>query len=307
MKVALIIVFNHKFEKNITILEKIYAGRFTDIYYIMPFYTGERKDVISVYENSYYFEGYIAQAFQKFYKTDYDYYYFISDDLILNPSINESNFDCILSLHGREAYIPEIKQLHDQQVYWRWTKEAYEYSIVRKGIEAVSELPSLSEAIERFKLHQLDLKPLKYKQVYNIKINTFIYERFSQFIPLHIGIKKYLEYIKHGFKFKLNYPIVGSYADTFTIPGYAIKKFCHYCGVFAATELFPELAIPTAMAFSCDRMRTENELKLKGKVIWNRYEIESYRKQFKDLDDFMSHFPNDHLYVHPIKLSKWNI
>jgi hypothetical protein len=306
VKVALIIIFNHKFEKNIDILERIYAGRFSDVYYLMPFYKGNKKNVIGVYENSFFFQGYVTQAFHQFFKSDYDYYYFISDDLILHPGINESNFTEIFHLKGRESFIPEIRELHKQTIYWRWTKEAYEYKIKRKGTDASSELPTVVEAMEKFKIHNLSFKGLKFRQVYKLKINKFIYERFSQFIPLHIWIKYLLNYLIHGCTFQLNYPVCGSYADTFAIPSYAIKDFCHYCGVFAATELFAELAIPTAMVLTCNKIVTENELEWKGKVIWNRNEIESFMLPFKNSEEFLQQFPEKCLYIHPVKLSKWS-
>src|SRR4030042_4685799 len=91
-KVALIIIYNHQYNKNIEILEKIYKDRFCNIYHLVPFYNGEKSNVIPVYENSHYFQGYIAQGFKIFYKKDYAHYIFIADDLILNPVINEKNY-----------------------------------------------------------------------------------------------------------------------------------------------------------------------------------------------------------------------
>lgn len=46
--VALIILFNHNYEKNLDALKDIYGDRFTHIWYIIPFYSGDREDVISV-------------------------------------------------------------------------------------------------------------------------------------------------------------------------------------------------------------------------------------------------------------------
>jgi len=58
MKAALILIYNHRYDKNIEILEKIYSKRFSVIFHLVPFYDGNRDNVIPVYENSYYFEGY---------------------------------------------------------------------------------------------------------------------------------------------------------------------------------------------------------------------------------------------------------
>ena len=41
--VALIIVFNHRYDKNIPLLESIYEGRFSSIYHLVPFYDGDKE------------------------------------------------------------------------------------------------------------------------------------------------------------------------------------------------------------------------------------------------------------------------
>ena len=45
-RVALIIIYNHQYNKNIDILERIYNGRFSNIYHLVPFYNGEKQNVI---------------------------------------------------------------------------------------------------------------------------------------------------------------------------------------------------------------------------------------------------------------------
>ena len=76
-KVALIIIYNHKFDRNIDILENIYKDRFSNIYHLVPFYTGDKSNVISVYENSHYFQGYVAQGFKSYFKEEFEHYFFI--------------------------------------------------------------------------------------------------------------------------------------------------------------------------------------------------------------------------------------
>lgn len=81
-KVALIIIYNHRYDKNIEVLENLYKTRFSNIYHLIPFYDGDKENVIAVYENSYRFQGYISQAFRTFYKDMYDHYFFVADDLM---------------------------------------------------------------------------------------------------------------------------------------------------------------------------------------------------------------------------------
>lgn len=43
MKVALIVIYNHKFGKNIEKIERIYSKQFNNIYHLMPFCTGSKE------------------------------------------------------------------------------------------------------------------------------------------------------------------------------------------------------------------------------------------------------------------------
>ena len=47
-KTGLVIIFNHRYEKNLPKLRKIYGNKFSEIRFLMPFYIGGEKDVISV-------------------------------------------------------------------------------------------------------------------------------------------------------------------------------------------------------------------------------------------------------------------
>jgi hypothetical protein len=48
----------------------------------------------------------------------------------------------------------------------------------------------------------------------------------------------------------------------------AVRKFCHYCGVFAATKLFVEIGLPTALLLATSEIITEEDIELKGKALW---------------------------------------
>jgi hypothetical protein len=98
-----------------------------------------------------------------------------------------------------------------------------------------------------------------------------------------------------------------------------MEKFYHYCGVFAAMNLFVELALPTAMVLSAKEIVTENDLELRGKALWpdggqrlngdlepaygDYEELAGYNFNLKQLLD---NFPETYIYLHPVKLSKWN-
>jgi hypothetical protein len=76
---------------------------------------------------------------------------------------------------------------------------------------------------------------------------------------------------------------------------------------FASTDLFVELAIPTAMVFSAKKIVTEKEIKIKGLAIKGSEAIKQFEVEHRsDLNHFLCHFPENSLFVHPIKLSRWH-
>jgi hypothetical protein len=102
--VALVVIYNHQYNKNISIIEKIYRERFSNIFHLVPFYEGTQNNVIAVYENSFYFQGYVAQATKKLIGS-YEHYFFIADDLILNPEINQINYKEKLKLDTKSSFL----------------------------------------------------------------------------------------------------------------------------------------------------------------------------------------------------------
>lgn len=313
--VALIIIYNHKYVKNIDILEKLYERRFSNIFHLMPFYNGNKKNVISVYENSYYFQGYIAQGFSIFSDKKIDHYFFVADDLFLNPNINENNYEDWFQIKSSDSFLPEFFALHNDNKYWRCNAFACNY--MRKnlrGLEVPNELPKYREAYERLSRHGIKVKPLKTIHICQRghRLNTTV---------LTPTYKKILPYFYYEFKYfynkianfllgkhhlQLKYPLVGSYSDILIVSQNSIKKFAHYCGVFAAQRLFVELAIPTALLLSSESIVTEKATKHKGKPLWTDHDYNVLNKYNKNLNKLLIDFLEDCLYIHPIKLSQWD-
>ena len=48
-------------------------------------------------------------------------------------------------------------------------------------------------------------------------------------------------------KASVNYPLALGYSDIFVVPHNSLDSICHFLGVFAAMNLFVEIAIPTAI------------------------------------------------------------
>lgn len=294
---ALVIVYNHRYDRNIETLERLYRHRFSHIYHLMPFYTGDKPNVISVYENSHYFQGYMAQGLHKYFHVDYSHYLFVADDLILNPAITERNYVEHLHLRRDTSFLPNFITLQERTVWWPRAREALEYRLSGRGAEVQNELPAHDDAIERFRAHGLAVAPLTFAQVFPPAGNA------------RGHCRRLLLKIEHSLKrtaFTLSYPLVGSYSDIVAVSATCIRQFCHYCGVFAATHLFVELAVPTALVLSANEIVTENDLTLRGKALWTREEHSELSPFRRDIKALLSAFPSNYLYLHPIKLSQWN-
>ena len=302
-EVALIIVYNHRFDKNIDLLEKLYRNRFTHIFHLMPFYDGNKENVIPIYESSYYFQGHVAQGFKHYFNEKFDYYFFIGDDLLLNPSINENNYKLHLNLGFGACFLPEIVNIHDSIYEWPRVVEAFQYKPSASGIEIGEQLPNYVQALERFESHGLFLKPLIYDQLHRKRLlpsNPLQVKKIAHHI-----IWKYLRWKGRNLTFSLPYPVIGGYSDIFVIASDSMKSFSNYCGLFAVTKLFAELAIPTAIILSSKKIVQEKDLKLSGCALWTKEDHKILLPYNKNLKNLLDNFPLNHLYLHPIKLSQW--
>jgi hypothetical protein len=300
--VALIIIYNHQYNRNIEILEKLYNKRFNNIYHLVPFYSGDKPNVISVYESSHYFQGYIAQGFKSFFKEKYKHYFFIADDLILNPVINQENYTEYFKLDAASCFLPNWITLHERKEWWKRVGEAFRYKIKAPGVEPEGQLPDYKTALKLFDDHNLKIMPLSFNQIWPHPLSI------KDFARIIVKDKSYIfRYIKDKLirnNYNLSYPLVGSYSDISIVSADSIKKFSHYCGVFAVTKLFVEIALPTALALSSKKIVVEENLELKGFAIWTKEDLQILDKFEFRFNSLLQEFPN-YLYIHPIKLSKW--
>ena len=311
--VCLIIIFNHKYDKNLPKLEEIYRERFSDIYYLVPFYDGDMENVIPVYGRSIFFETYIAQGANIFFNPKYKHYLFIADDMILRPSINEDNYKDYFEVEEGQSWIPALTPLQDMPKYWIGTMSAFTYRLKQKYVEAENELLSEDEAISKMKYQGLNICPLnRYDLFKEWSFRThYLADKFR--LAARIITKVCRPFKK---SYKLNYPLVGSYSDIVLVAQDDIKRFAHYCGVFGSTSLFVEVAIPTSLVLSAQKkIKTEKDTKYKGRAYWQSPDVpfwedseshwDTIEQRYKNLDDMFNRFPDNQLYIHPVKLSKW--
>jgi len=303
-KVALVIIYNHQYNKNIEIVERIYKNRFSNIYHLVPFYNGDRDNVIPVYESSFYFQGYVAQGFKSYFKEEYNHYIFIGDDLLLNPIINESNYQFHLKLNSDTCFIPRLSSLNENAGFWNMNANTLIWELEFPGVESRDKFPSHEMAEQMLRKFSVENKPMKFEQIWKSPAS------FKEWRSKIFGEKFYhlrrLKYKLTDKKYNSYYPLVRSYSDIFVVSADAIKLFCHYCGLFAASRLFVELGLPTSLVFSAEYINTEKDLDLKGKALWTTEDFKILDKYENKLARLLNDFPKDQLYIHPVKLSKWD-
>lgn len=320
-KVALIIIYNHQYINNIERLENIYRSRFTNIFHLMPFYEGEKENVIPVYESSFNFHGYVAQGYNFFRSDSFEHYFFIADDLILNPLITESSYKDFFKLSTMHSFIPGFITLHNDIDGWKQILKAYRWKINRRDVEISQLIPEYEDAEKKFNSQSLEIKELNYAQIKGVSGNL---KNFLSNEIKRLKTNSLKKLTKGVFcftrnliifmiskisrrKFRLDYPLVGSYSDIFIVDQSSMNKFIIYCGLFAASDLFVEIAIPTSMVLSCGKINTEKDLKYKGRAIWSQKELSKLSETYNfSIQNLLSKFPEDNIYLHPIKISKWS-
>lgn len=303
MSVCLVIIYNHRFEQNINKLNTYYKDRFDDIYHVIPFYQSEDEKVITVYENSHQFNGYIAQAFKSFYQDEFTHYVFAGDDLILHPEINQNNIIQKLGLNQDGAYIKKIHPLSRISIPWYHIPKVLYRFVSHQGIEIKNELPTKIEAEKIAQNNNIIHTKMK---LFSFLKHVFVFKTpmtFFRTISYAVGYA-YVKRFKHILE--LPYPLVAGYSDFFIVPKNSIRNFCHYCGVFAGMNIFVEVAIPTALMLSSKDIKFENK-QFRGVEIWDPVKVnELLENNNASIKNLFNNHP-DKLYFHPIKLSKWEI
>lgn len=303
-KIALLIIYNHRYDKNIPILDELFKDKFSYVYHIVPFYDGERKNVLPVYESSYYFSGYIAQALNQIRDKSFTHYVFTSDDLMLNPKLNENNIIDELGLNNGECFLPRFRSLQDPT--WARSLDALSYKPSGLGAEIKSVLPSFEEAETIFFQKGFKDNCRVQGKVVRAILKKQIRKPYNWYIPADFMLRTIKNSIKAPFGYyQYKYPLVGGYNDFFIIDSNSMLLFKNYCGAFAASRLFVEIAIPTAMVLSASNVKTHEDTKYTCGDLWYDDIKELESKYNYDLHSLLSEFPSDTLYIHPVKLSKW--
>jgi hypothetical protein len=294
--ICLSFVFNHQFEQNIPKLRKLYDDRFSTIRYLSPFSKSQNWDIIPIFETSIHFQGYFAQAFAHLPK-DCEYYVFCGDDLILNPCLNESNLINALNCND-SAYIKYINPVWEHSFAWHKFDECNQFTETEYTVNYNSLLPSRGELLKIYESYGLKYRNLGFHNLYGVKDKRITTNRIKSSVSY---------FLRNGNKRFINYPLVEGYSDLIVIPHDHLELFCHYCGIFAAMNLWVDAAVATALLLSGAQVKTEIDSNYFGSEYWHANELHMRLSHLKKkLDNIDELFQEKELYIHPVKLSTFN-
>ena len=100
--------------------------------------------------------------------------------------------------------------------------------------------------------------------------------------------------------------MIEGYSDIIVVPKDHLELFCHYCGIFAAMNLWVDAAVGTALLLSGSPVKTEVNSSYFGTEYWHDDELKKRLSHTnKKLDRIKNVFKEKELYIHPIKLSAY--
>lgn len=331
-KICLVIIYNHNYEKNIPLINKLYERKFSTIFHLIPFYQGDDPQVIGVYDSSHQFNNYITQAHDRLSKKIFDHYIFVADDMIIRPDLNEGNIVSELSLDDNSAFIPFIKLIDNESFFtWPWAlKQVGKLNFASKSSEFRKFLPNLETARQLLEKHGIDWRKGYTRSVlpYSLRgdispsagelLRSYLYTAYLMLrfkihhklfilIGQNLSWEKFIEIIATKISKRREapeYPLLWGYTDMFSIPGNKLKNFCHVSGLLASGRVMVEAAIPTAMAFTIEKIVQNDDIgALDGRLEGSPEEIHQINQG--SIANLIKNWRKNTLFYHPVKLSQW--
>ena len=301
--ICIVVVFNHRYDRNIDKIRKIYNGRFSKVVFLVPFYDGDDSDVISVYESSYQFHGYFIQAYEKLMATKCRYFLLVADDIIINPEYNEANILSYLGMENKKVGIDCISPLNQERGF-EWIHARYSSRpFFHKATEWKESLPSYDEALSLFNGFWNHSYSEKYEDNFYAPMAGESEESFMK------AKRDFWE--RNGGKEDIPYPMAIGYSDILFVREDIMRILFHRMGVFSAMNLFVEIAIPTAIVLSALREEVSLFCELPDRsrmLMWDKETISEFSgKCDNNYKKLMDIWDSSWLYAHPVKLSSWEV
>ncbi len=320
MKLCLIVIFNHRFDRNLPFLREYYGKKFAAVRFLMPFaddLIDTAPDVISVHFSSYIFQGFFGEARRQLAEIDCDGYVAVGDDLLLNPILNQDNLHERMGLDPEDAYTKSLASLFDAPLSWSRNRTTYQ-SLFASGLDWHRLLPDREQALERSDRYGISHRPLglrNFPPLWTRQGLSSLGTAIAWFAERNQSRKLFSHFTK-----EVPYPLFYGYSDFLVLPKTGWDLFAQHCEATAAMEMFVEAAIPLAMVLAYPKVQTELEygerfdapapkrrMRMRGvEVQWQDNDRILFEKQYGlSLSRLLREFPEEILYYHPVKLSKW--
>lgn len=248
--------------------------------------------------------GVLIQAYDKLLaQGKAEYYFFVSDDLILSPEINESNILYVLKMKNHSVFINDIQPLNSKSTF-NWPHAKFSsVPFLKKRTQWKGSIPEYGLALELFR----DFFAQNYKEEYE---NDFFGVAVQQ-DNLYLENEEIRDFIqKNGDSLRIPYPMAYGYSDIFMIEAKKLFAIARLCGVFSAMNMFAEISLPTAIALSVSRQEVIilEETGYKARCAWTDEERMFLEKEYQNrMDTLFEKWEDGILFVHPVKLSRWKL
>ncbi len=328
-RICLCVLMNHPFPANLPTLREIYAGRFAEILFLIPFERMDDEDVITVYRGSYSHAAFLTDAAERLKAVDCDYYIVIHDDVMLNPRVSEQSFYDYFPLGQHDGYISwtGAPSEHVGTRVWYYAslpRILYPKSMMLgTGVDPVNAskyLPS-PEALAR----KLDAAGVAYRtdvlldddefediarhgsrallhghtkavkqSPAQARIDALSTELERRLVEIMAADQAEAHPGAEAGRAPLPFPILDAacYADFYILPKSRFEDFVHYAGVTAASGVFVEIAVPMLLYSLCERVWRADELGLEVAF-------------FNERNSLLNFTDPKFLAIHPFKLSSY--
>ncbi len=306
-RVCLVIVFNHRYDGNLPTLDRLFAGRFDAVRYLMPFYEGTRTDVFPVFYSSFQFQGFFMEAWRRLRDGNFTHFVFCADDLVINPRLTAWNICEHLGLGPGDGYIKDLTAASDVPLHWHHLVRGLLAVSNINGVNWQKELPAPADARSN-----LEAKGFHFRRFgwHTVRGGIDSVTRIPQ-VLYYLWTRMRARRHEPGFHLLgLPYPLLVGYSDLVVVPAAVMENFCRLCSVFAAMGVFVEMALPTALALSCPRVVRQRDTSWKSiDGFEDGSQLAVLEKMGRDCDyhlpRLLERMDADDLYLHPIKFSQW--
>lgn len=306
VRTTLCVMFNHPYVKNIPLIRETFRASFDSVMFVVPYTASSDEDAITSYRGSYGFQGYIVDAAQKLLQSDADYFFFMQDDVVLNPYLTGDILVEKLRLREGGAFIPAFRPLAGELRDWDWTlaslwKILFPMNrISGGGAEAwLAALPAAEEAFSKLRTqYGFDFPPITFDRNNKGVFHNAVPDPYYSTCIYKAAAEGLFETADGRSSVRLPYPFCYGMSDFFAVDRETLIAMLHPLGVFSAAGLFVETAIPTAIAVAARRVMRSADAGMVANWFWGNH------RQTLDVNTIKKQFERNLLLVHPIKISQ---